>query len=219
VLGNHDQPRVASRIGPEQARVAAVLLLTLRGTPTIYYGEELGMHNVAIPPDRAHDPRELNQPGRGLGRDPYRTPMQWNAGPGGGFTQGEPWLPLAADHDLFSVEAERTDSGSMLNLYRRLIDMRRADAALSVGSYAPVPASGDLLAFLRCYESRRILVALTLGARPARLSLGALGGGEVLIGLRSHIAGDRVETELELEGDDGVVHALDPATTRHVTAR
>jgi hypothetical protein len=82
-----------------------------------------------------------------------------------------------------------------------------------------VPASGNLLAYLRCHGSRRLLVALTLDDQPARLPLGALGGGEVLIGLRSHMAGDRVETELELEGDDGVVLALDPATSRDVTAR
>jgi alpha-glucosidase len=218
VLGNHDQPRVVSRIGPEQARVAAVLLLTLRGTPTIYYGEELGMHDVPIPPDRAHDPRELNQPGRGLGRDPYRTPMQWNAEPGGGFTQGAPWLPLAPDHDLRNVEAQREDPDSMLRLYRRLIDLRRAEPALSVGSYAPVPASGNLLAYLRCDASRRLLVALTLDDQPARLPLGALGGGEVLIGLRSHATGDRIDAELELEGDDAVVVALDPPSPPDVTA-
>jgi alpha-glucosidase len=218
VLGNHDQPRVVSRIGPEQARVAAVLLLTLRGTPTIYYGEELGMHDVPIPPDRAHDPRELNQPGRGLGRDPYRTPMQWNAEPGGGFTQGAPWLPLAPDHDLRNVEAQREDPDSMLRLYRRLIDLRRAEPALSVGSYAPVPASGNLLAYQRCDASRRLLVALTLDDQPARLPLGALGAGEVLIGLRSHATGDRIDAELELEGDDAVVVALDPPSPPDVTA-
>ncbi len=80
VLGNHDRHRIASRIGPEQARVAAMLLLTLRGTPTVYYGDEIGMHDVPIPPEAAQDPWELNVPGLGLGRDPERTPMQWDAG-------------------------------------------------------------------------------------------------------------------------------------------
>ena len=86
VLGNHDNPRIASRIGAAQARVAAMLLLTLRGTPTLYYGDEIGMHNVPIPPDRVQDPFEKNVPGLGLGRDPARTPMQWSAAPNAGFT-------------------------------------------------------------------------------------------------------------------------------------
>src|SRR3954470_23616577 len=86
VLGNHDRSRVASRVGPAQARVAAMLLFTLRGTPTLYYGDELGMHDVDIPPERVQDPFERNVPGRGLGRDPQRTPMQWNAQPHAGFS-------------------------------------------------------------------------------------------------------------------------------------
>src|SRR5690606_16686417 len=76
VLGNHDQPRIATRVGPAQARVAAMMLLTLRGTPTLYYGDEIGMRNVPIPPDMVQDPYEKNNPGLGLGRDPERTPMQ-----------------------------------------------------------------------------------------------------------------------------------------------
>ena len=73
VLSNHDEPRIATRVGPEQARVAMLLLLTLRGTPTLYYGDEIGMHDVEIPPEYIQDPSEKSQPGRGLGRDPERT--------------------------------------------------------------------------------------------------------------------------------------------------
>src|SRR6185369_17017347 len=97
VLGNHDRPRIASRVGAAQARLAAMLLLTLRGTPTLYYGDEIGMHDVAIPPERIQDPVERNVPGCGLGRDPQRTPMQWSAARNAGFTQAEPWLPVAED--------------------------------------------------------------------------------------------------------------------------
>jgi alpha-glucosidase len=79
VLGNHDRPRIASRVGPDRARVAAMLLLTLRGTPTIYYGEEIGMRQLPIPPQQVRDPFERNVPGLGLGRDGARTPMQWDA--------------------------------------------------------------------------------------------------------------------------------------------
>src|SRR5690606_16899110 len=93
VLGNHDRPRVASRVGPAQARVAAILLLTLRGTPTVYYGDELGLADVAIPDDRLVDPQGLRL-GSAFSRDPCRTPMPWHAEPGGGFTDGRPWLPL-----------------------------------------------------------------------------------------------------------------------------
>ena len=166
VLGNHDKPRVASRLGRAQARVAAVLLLTLRGTPTIYYGEELGMHDVEIPSARALDVKEMNVPGRGLGRDPQRTPMQWDGSARAGFTDGDPWLPLPEDAGEHSVEAEREDGGSMLSLYRSLLELRRREAALSVGSYAPLPASGSLLAFVREYDGRRLGVVLNLGAQP-----------------------------------------------------
>src|SRR5581483_1078905 len=104
VLGNHDKPRIASRVGAQQARVAAMLLLTLRGTPTMYYGDELGMENVTIPPDRVQDPWEKNEPGLGLGRDPQRTPMQWDSSPNAGFTTVIPWLPLAPDHTSRNVD-------------------------------------------------------------------------------------------------------------------
>src|ERR671932_343004 len=104
VLGNHDQPRIAARVGPAQARVAAMLLLTLRGTPTMYYGDEIGLGRVEIPPERVQDPWEKNEPGLGFGRDPARTPMQWERGPNAGFTAGEPWLPLDREHGGCNVE-------------------------------------------------------------------------------------------------------------------
>jgi alpha-glucosidase len=106
VLGNHDRSRIASRVGPRQARVAAMLLLTLRGTPTLYYGDELGMRDVAVPPTQVQDPWERNVPGLGLGRDPERTPMQWSAAPQAGFSSGQPWLPVAADFAAVNVETE-----------------------------------------------------------------------------------------------------------------
>ena len=98
MLGNHDQPRIATRVGARQARVAAMLLLTLPGTLTLYYGEELGMTNVPIPPEQVQDPAEKNEPGLGQGRDPERTPMLWDASRSAGFTTGSPWLPLGDDH-------------------------------------------------------------------------------------------------------------------------
>ena len=98
VLGNHDNPRIASRVGIDQARIAAMLLLSLRGTPTMYYGDELGMLNVPVPANRVQDPFEKNMPGKGLGRDPSRTPMLWDATPYAGFSDHPPWLPVTPDH-------------------------------------------------------------------------------------------------------------------------
>ncbi len=136
MLGNHDRPRVATRFGEAQARVAAMLLLTLRGTPTIYYGDELGMADVAIPPDQVQDPRELREPGIGLGRDPVRTPMAWDASAHAGFTTAAPWLPLHPDWHARNVAAQREDPDSMWRLYRDLLALRRAHSALSVGRLA-----------------------------------------------------------------------------------
>jgi alpha-glucosidase len=166
VLGNHDKARVASRIGDAQARVAAVLLLTLRGTPTIYYGEEIGMRNVDIPRDQAVDVREANEPGRGFGRDPQRTPMQWDRSDAAGFTDGKPWLPVPEDAGEHSVEAQTDDPSSMFTLYRRLLELRRSEPALTVGRYAPLPAEGTLLAYLREDDNRRIGIVLNLGGQP-----------------------------------------------------
>src|SRR5215470_3111022 len=125
VLGNHDRPRVASRVGPEQARVAAMLLLTLRGTPTLYYGDEIGMHQVAIAPEQVRDPFERNVPGIGVGRDGCRTPMQWDATPHAGFSESEPWLPLADDFVRENVVNLDADAQSILSLYKSLIRVRR----------------------------------------------------------------------------------------------
>jgi len=132
VLGNHDQKRIATRVGSSGARLGAMLLLTLRGTATIYYGDELGLKNVAIPQDRVQDRWEKNEAGFGRGRDPARTPMPWDNSPNAGFTTGSPWLPMSPDQ-AHSVEALVADKRSILNLYRRLIGLRREHAALSVG--------------------------------------------------------------------------------------
>jgi alpha-glucosidase len=109
VLGNHDRPRVASRVGSEQARVAAMLLLTLRGTPTLYYGDEIGMRQIPIAPEQVRDPFEKNVPGIGVGRDGCRTPMQWDASTYAGFSTAKPWLPLAHDanhENVVNLEAD-----------------------------------------------------------------------------------------------------------------
>jgi alpha-glucosidase len=164
VIGNHDKPRIASRVGEPRARLAAMLLLTLRGTPTLYYGDELGMTDATIPADEVQDPFERNEPGKGLGRDPQRTPMQWSDAPHAGFTSGTPWLRLGDNWPSRNVDFEARDPGSMLDLYRRLIALRRREPALHEGRYEAIDAGADVLAYARTYEGRRIVVVLNFGS-------------------------------------------------------
>ena len=204
VLGNHDRPRIASRIGEAQARVAAMLLLTLRGTPTIYYGEELGLQQVAIPPDRVQDPWEKNEPGLGLGRDPCRTPMPWDGPPNAGFTTGEPWLPLNPDRPTRNVQAMTSDPDSILGLYRRLIDLRRQRGALQLGDYALVCAENDVLVYQRILGQERLTIALNLSHEPRTTAL-TRTPGRVILSTASSATGRRVEGSIQLGPDEGVI--------------
>ncbi|AWN49878.1 alpha-amylase [Methylobacterium terrae] len=204
VLGNHDQPRIAARVGEAQARVAAVLLLTLRGTPTLYYGDEIGLGRVPIPPERVRDPWEHNEPGRG--RDPERTPMQWQPGPHAGFSTVEPWLPLDPESETRNVECLRDDSGSILTLHRRLIALRREHPALSIGAYRVVSVSGDVLVYERLHGDEAIRVALNFGHETCLIE--ALGGPpwEVLLSSAGGRRGERPrDGHFALAGDEALV--------------
>ncbi|KJC53288.1 alpha-amylase family glycosyl hydrolase [Bradyrhizobium sp. LTSP857] len=171
VLGNHDRPRVATRLGQAQARVACVLLLTLRGTPTLYYGDELGLSDVMIEPSQVRDPRELREPGLALGRDPVRTPMPWDGSENAGFSTAKPWLPLHADWRTRNVARMMEDPRSILALYRRLLALRRDCPALSIGDFAVLNVEDEVLVYARRHDSERLLVALNLGERPHLLQL------------------------------------------------
>lgn len=172
VLGNHDRPRIATRVGEAQARVAAMLLLTLGGSPTIYYGDEIGLPDTPIPLDRARDPAELRNPGLGVGRDPVRTPMPWTGeAPNAGFTTGEPWLPLNADWRTRNVAAQDADPRSTLNLHRALLRLRRTHSALRGGELELLPADDRTLAYVRREGDDHVLVALNLTAEPTDLRL------------------------------------------------
>ena len=209
VLGNHDRSRIASRVGPAQARLAAMLLLTLRGTPTLYYGDEIGMRDVEIPPEKVQDPFEKNVPGRGLGRDPQRTPMQWSAAKNAGFTAGEPWLPIAEDYTQVNVEAERDDPASILTLYNQLIKVRRGESALEVGQFEPMEAGEDLLTYVRRDQESAFLIALNLGSQ-AQLVNFSNKASEGRIALSTYLdrSGDRVRGELELRAEEGLLVRL-----------
>ena len=211
VLGNHDQPRIAGRVGTAQARIAAMLLLTLRGTPTIYYGDEIGMPQVPIPADRVRDPFERNVPGIGCGRDGARTPMQWDATPHAGFSPVEPWLPVAAGFETDNVERERRDPTSIYNLHRQLIALRRRSPSLLAGRYQPIAANGDLLLFVREHESERTLIGLNLGGEAIEIRFPDQQlRGEILVSSARDRDGAVVTGAVTLCGHEGVVIALAP---------
>jgi len=172
VHGSHDARRIAARVGEAQARVAAMLLLTLRGTPTLYQGDEIGIGEVVIPPDRVRDPQDLRQPGLGIGRDRSRTPIPWDASAYAGFSNVDPWLPLNEDWRLRNVAAQLRDPSSLLSLYRSLLVLRRSHDALSIGDFTLIDTEDDVLAYVRRYAGECLLIALNLSdqMRPLCLS-------------------------------------------------
>ena len=184
VLGNHDEHRLVSRVGAEQARLAMMLLLTLRGTPTIYYGDEIGMHDIPVPPELVKDPWEQNVPGLGLGRDPERSPMQWDASPNAGFCPPnvQPWLPVASDYQQVNVAVERNDPRSLLSLTHALLKMRHAAPALSLGNYSPIEGvPSDCFVYQRQYGQQRFLAALNFSGSEQHISLPNAGNGRLLL--------------------------------------
>jgi alpha-glucosidase len=206
VLGNHDRPRVASRVGAAQARVAAMLLLTLRGTPTLYYGDEIGMHQVAIAPGQVQDPFEKNVPGIGVGRDGCRTPMQWDATPHAGFSAAQPWLPVPDDFVHKNAANLGADKQSILNLYRALIKLRKETPALVSGAYVPIAAEGDLLLYKRQDGQGSILIALNLGDQPVSIRSDTIGlSGEILLSTLMDREGEAIGETLDLRGNEGVI--------------
>jgi alpha-glucosidase len=208
VLGNHDRPRIASRIGQSQARLAAMLLLTLRGTPTLYYGDEIGMLDVKMPPEKIQDQFEKNVPGRGLGRDPQRTPMQWSAAKNAGFTKGKPWLPIAADYASINVEVERDDPNSLLTLYTELINVRRGESALEVGRFEPMEAEGNLLAYVRRSDDSA-LIALNLGPNPQIINISTkASAGKIALSTHLDRSGEIVRVDLHLRPEEGILMRL-----------
>jgi alpha-glucosidase len=176
VLGNHDQPRLVSRYGGQaQARAAAMLLLTLRGTPTLYYGDELGMPNADIPLDKIQDPQGKNL-GPERNRDSCRTPMQWDASLNAGFSPVEPWLPVPADYAARNVASFSADPTSILNLYRHLIALRRTSPALHAGRYTALDSSEAVFAYLRVQGPERKLIVINFSGESQRASLPAWTG-------------------------------------------
>ena len=177
VQSNHDLFRSIDRFPwrtsmEEKAKVSAALLLTLRGTPFIYYGEEIGMHNTTIARSKIRDPLGKRFWPLFAGRDKARTPMQWDQASNGGFTTGKPWLPLNRDVQSRNVRKQEGEPGSLLNHYRNLIMLHKSSEALQRGAWIPaVNGQQGILAYYRKTENERILVILNFTGRHKSLSL------------------------------------------------
>ncbi|MDP6224937.1 MAG: alpha-amylase family glycosyl hydrolase [Anaerolineales bacterium] len=207
VLGNHDEHRIASRYGAAAARTAAMLLLTLRGTPTLYYGDEIGMLNVTVPAEKCQDPWPQRSGKPELSRDPQRSPMQWDARPGAGFSGPavhgdlpEPWLLFHPEYQRLNVATQRDEPGSMLDLYRCLLRLRRETPALTHGEYRALDdAPPAVYGYLREYGGDRLLVLLNFEGESKQVTSVSFDYGEVLL-----------STTLDRDGAEG----LDPLVLR-----
>jgi alpha-glucosidase len=208
VLSNHDRPRIATRVGPAQARVAAMLLLSLRGTPTIYYGDEIGLENIAAPSELACDPLAKNIPS--LGRDGARGPMRWDATVWGGFSQARPWCAPPEDEIEPNVASQKEDEASILNLYRRLIEVRRNTPALTTGNYKPMVATGDVLLFCRELPGHKpLVVAFNLGDRPAAaMVMDKEMVGHVVVSAFCDREGEVIDGTIDLRPNEGLIIQL-----------
>jgi alpha-glucosidase len=210
VLGNHDETRIATRLGADQTRIAAMLLLTLRGTPTLYYGDEIGLPEADIPLEHQQDPWGINIPGKG--RDGCRTPMQWTGGRGAAFTPPgvQPWLPFSGDLEMRNVEALLADPTSLLNLYRQLLAVRHREPALQIGDYRSLEAGPGVFAYVRDDARSKWAIALnfTGDAQPPG-SISVTGSGYVAISTRLDRRGPVALAELELRPHEGVIVRLD----------
>jgi len=189
VLGNHDQKRIASKVGTEkQARIAAMLLLTLRGTPTVYYGDEIGMKNVRIPKNMVQDSPALKQPEIAdiVGRDPERTPMQWDKTANAGFSAKgvKTWLPVAKNFKKNNVKSLEADKKSILNLFKALTKLRSENNCLNSGKYKYIPTSEkDIFVYLRFTDNKKLLIILNFSSRKINLDLSKKikGNAEILL--------------------------------------
>jgi alpha-glucosidase len=204
-LGNHDEVRLASRVPEGHDRLAALLLLTLRGTPFLYYGDELGMRQAPISESESRDPWGDNV--EWLSRDGARTPMQWSPGPNAGFAPegAGTWLPVGPDHETINVETQLEDVDSLLNLYRRLLQLRKAHPALRIGSFLAHPGSTeDVFAYRRESDTDTMSVALNLSDEERSIDLGR---GEIIFSTVETERREPIRGPFALAPGEGIVVA------------
>jgi alpha-glucosidase len=193
LIGNHDMPRSYNRYGDGLhddaiAKLMAALYLTLRGSPILYYGEEIGMqNNDPKSKEDVRDPQgKIGWPTE-KGRDGERTPMQWTADVNGGFSKTKPWLPVAPSAATHNVATESADPASILNFYKRLLKLRHDEKALLEGEYIPLDENNpNVLSFLRRYKNEAVLVVLNMSATTQRVTLdlvpqGFAGGSHTML--------------------------------------
>lgn len=208
VLGNHDEPRLATRIGDDQTRVAAMLLMTLKGTAFIYNGDEVGMRNVTVPRRKMRDSRVQTMGHHRYSRDGARTPMRWDSGRGSGFTTSDhPWLPLGEETNPLDVAQQQADPNSLLNLYRDMIAFRRNNPALIGGDFVPLASQGDVLAFERRDKDQRFRIALNLAGREQRFPFE--GTWKAAISTLRDRSGETVSGTITLRPHEGMVTRLE----------
>jgi|SRR5579875_1669246 len=203
-LGNHDRSRLATRYGEAGARTAAMLLLSARGTPILYYGDEIGMTDVDVPRELMRDGFARHE--GGPSRDPNRTPLPWSPAPGAGFSSSphaRTWLPLAPDWPSRNIERQRHDPASMLSLYRRLLSLRRASPALRAGAMRlhPVQETGCVV-YERTLDDERMLVALNPGQAHRTVPVGRV---ELMVSTRAERALTEQASAIELCPGEGVI--------------
>jgi alpha-glucosidase len=175
-LNNHDNRRSISRYAAgafttARAKVAAAMLLTLRGTPFLYYGEELGLPEGKIPRAEIIDPPGLRYWPFYKGRDGCRTPMPWDATANAGFSSGKPWLRVNPDFARVNVDSERHDPQSLLNYYRQLLTLRQASPALQTGAYHDLNVAEEVFAYERATADQRLLIMLNFSSHPVSIKL------------------------------------------------
>lgn len=203
VMGNHDTSRLATRIGENRLRAAAVAQLTLPGTKFVYYGEEIGMQDVEIPAERLQDPSNVS-------RDPERTPMRWTDGANAGFSTVEPWLPTGPGFESQNVATLLKDKQSLLSLYTQLGALHRSHAALSDGAFEPVTfESPSVFGFRRVSTDEQCLVLVNFTDKKTSVTTG-FGPGTLLLTSTLAQSGNSGDfSEVSLDANEAVIIKLD----------
>ncbi|HSX03024.1 MAG TPA: alpha-amylase family glycosyl hydrolase [Candidatus Saccharimonadia bacterium] len=210
VLGNHDRPRLASRLGPDRARLLIFLQLTLRGLPVVYYGDELGLESSVMDTTKSYDQPAQRWPAAVFDRDAARAPMPWQQrGPRFGFSTAQPWLPASLDSLEHNVATEEAQPDSLLQMCRRLIHLRASGEALAEGDYRSIESNNpDIFAYVRETTTMRCYVFLNFTGTKQTVILGRIGAWTAGTHL---IEGDGVSHEggpIELEAYEGRLYEL-----------